>query len=86
MVAIGATVSVRVGSSVGVSGEVGVFSLVGELVVVSLGFTVGWIVTDGSEVRVGTRDGFAVVCPQAVRKTSRMQIKKKQRCMSKLYP
>jgi hypothetical protein len=91
-------VSVMVGSRVkvvsrdGEDPDVGeAISRVGELVAVlgsdAVGCNVaGGIVADGSRVRVGEGEGTLVAGAQAARMANRVQVRKKQRCMLKLYP
>jgi hypothetical protein len=82
-----------VGSRVKVVSGVGVVSWLGETTsavgVLVAGFgrvAVGWIVAGRDGVRVGDGEGVAVAGAQAVRKASRTQVRKKRRCISKLYP
>jgi hypothetical protein len=88
----GRMVSVMVGSREGVVTGVAEFSWVGgtvgeggEMVALSTGRAVGELVASGTMLRVGDGEEVAVAGKQAVRKVSRAQVRKKRRCMSKLY-
>jgi hypothetical protein len=81
-----------VGSSVGGVAGVEEFSWVGEtisgiteLVADSGGSAVGRLVAGRTGVRVLTGEEVAVAGTQAVRKASRVQVRKKRCCMLKLY-
>jgi hypothetical protein len=88
----GGMVSVMIGSRVGVVAGVDVYSCVGDtvsegvkLVALSSGSAVGWIVAGETMVWVGVGEEVAVAGTQAVRKASRVQVRNKRRCISKLY-